>query len=490
MSEAVLSRKLDDNLKRLDAVLQGCPGYKARRFRLHDRREAAVLYFRNLVNTDALHRDIIAGLFEMDGNSARELEHGLGLRVGSTKQLRGLDMVVEAITAGSAVVLLDGEDLAFVCRIAKRPARTPEEPSAEKNIRGSHIGFVESLETNIALLQTAIRDSGLKQKRFQIGLRSKTDVAVLYIEGLANQEILEELCRRLKSIDTDMVTGPGFVEELTTSRPWTIFPLYAQDERLDKTASCLFEGRFVVIVDGFPQVFTVPASLVMFFQAADDYSARFIPGSFLRLLRFGAFWISVFLPALYIAILTFHYQTIPLSLLIPLAQSRARVPFPPVVEAFAMELIFELLREAGIRLPSPVAQTIGIVGGLVLGQAAVSAGVVSNIMIIVVAVTGLANFIIPNYEMSQALRLVRFPMMLLAAMFGVVGLAVGSAFLFIHLISLDSLGQPYMAPLFPLKWTDIKDSVVRLSFTAFKKRPTIMSPGQLRRFGEKTGDER
>ncbi|HAZ20910.1 MAG TPA: spore germination protein [Firmicutes bacterium] len=478
--ESNLSKDLRYNEAGIDTIVKDCPGIARHRLRLQ-KRDAVLFFMEALVSKDFIQRDVLGYLLSQDGPVLRDLERYNNVPIGTINKLDHMDQVIDAIMDGQAVLIADGVNQAFSFKVNKKPQRSIEEPATEKDIRGPHNGFIERLEANTALIQSYLKTPALKMRRYETGLRSKTTVGVFYIEGLANPKIIDEFDAKIKAVKTDSAFSPSYLEELIGGHAWTTFPLFYSTERVDKAVAYLLEGRLVILVDGFPQSLSVPSAFVMALQTADDYNIRAIAASVIRLLRFGALFISLFLPALYIAILTFHYETIPLSLLIPLAETRSKVPFPPVVEAFTMELIFEVIRESGIRLPSPIGQTVGVVGGLVLGQAAVAAGIVSNVMIIVVALTGMANFIIPNFEVALAIRLVRFPLMILAAMFGIVGISVGSTILFTHLISLKSLGQPYMIPFFPFNLRDLKDAFIIMPAAIRRSRPTLAQPQQYRR---------
>ncbi len=242
-------------------------------------------------------------------------------------------------------------------------------------------------------------------------------------------------------------------------------------ERPDFAAAEILQGRYVIVVDRSPSVVIGPATFDSFFKSIDDYSSRWMVASFIRLMRYFGFLIAIFLPAIYIATISFHFEIIPLKLLFSIGVSRERIPFPPYIEAFIMELTLEMLREAGIRLPTKIGQTVGIVGGIVIGQAAVEAGIVSNIMVIVVALTAIASFIIPNYEMGSAIRIVRFPMMILASLFGFIGISVGLMIIVAHFIALESLGTPYGSPIAPLRFSDWKDVFIRFPQWSIKNRP-------------------
>jgi len=478
--DSALSKDLRHNETGIDTILKDCPGIVRHRLRLQ-KKDAVLFFMEALVNKDFIQRDILGYLLNQEGPVLRDLQRYNQAPIGTINKLEYIDQVIDAIMDGQAVLIADGVNRAFSFKVTNRPQRSILESATEKDVRGPHNGFIDRLEVNISLIQSYLKTPALKMRRYETGLRSKTTVAAFYIEGLANQKLIDEFDQRIKSIKTDSVISSSYLGELIGGDSWTTFPLFYSSERVDKAVACLLEGRLIIMIDGFPQSLSVPSAFVMAFQTADDYSIRAVAASFIRILRFSAFFISLFLPALYIAILTFHYESIPLSLLIPLAETRSKVPFPPVVEAFIMEIIFEVIRESGIRLPSPIGQTVGVVGGLVLGQAAVAAGIVSNVMIIVVALTGMANFIIPNYEVALAVRLVRFPLMILAAMFGIVGISVGSTILFTHLISLKSFGQPYMIPFFPFNLRDLRDAFIVMPAAIRRSRPTLAQPQQYRR---------
>lgn len=280
------------------------------------------------------------------------------------------------------------------------------------------------------------------------------------------------------------------MEEIIEDSKFSPFPQLISTERPDSAASHIMQGRIAVVVDRSPNVLIGPAGFTTFLQSVDDYNIRWPIATFYRMLRFFAFLIATFLPALYIAVISFNYEIIPLDLLIPVGESRQRVPFPPLLEALLMEITLEMLREAGIRLPAPVGQTVGIVGGIVIGQAAVQAGIVSNIMVIVVAFTAIASFIIPNYHMASAVRLVRFLMMILAAMFGIVGIVVGLMCLIGHFLTLETLGVPYGAPLAPVRFLDWKDLFIRMPLYSMKRRPlSARALETVRQENSRQGDE-
>ncbi|WP_139490257.1 spore germination protein [Brevibacillus dissolubilis] len=386
--------------------------------------------------------------------------------------------VENAILQGESLLFLDGQQEVTAYDTKGWPQRGIEDPQLESSLKGGHQGFVETGMQNISLIRRYIPNLNLRISEQKIGRRGKTNVWILYLEDIAHPEVLQELETRLSKVDVDAVINTGELAEFIEDNPFSPFPQFIMTERPDSAASQLLAGRFVVIVDRSPSVIIAPATFTSFLQSVDDYSTRWLVTSFIRLLRFIALFIALLLPATYIAFISYNYEVIPIQLFLSVAESRARVPFPPLIEALMMEIMIEMMREAGIRLPAPVGQTIGIVGGIVVGQAAVQAGIVSNIMVIVVASTAIASFIFPSYDMGTAVRLLRFPMMLMASLFGIVGIVIGCMTLVGHLVALESLGTPYGSPLAPLRLVDMKDTFVRLPLWTMFRRPTSTRPIQ------------
>ena len=306
----------------------------------------------------------------------------------------------------------------------------------------------------------------------------------MYIKGIANDKIVAEVKERLNRINIDSILGSGYIEQLIEDQTWTTFPTTYHSERPDTVTSHLLEGRVAIIVDGTPFVITVPAIFIQFFQAADDYYSRFDISTGVRLLRILAFLIAIIGPSVYIAATTFHQEMIPTTMAIAIAAQRENVPFPAFVEALIMEVVFEILREAGLRLPRAVGQAVSIVGALVIGQAAVQAGFVSPVMVIVVSITAIANFSTPVFAMAIAARLIRFVLMGLASLLGFYGVMLGIMFMTIHLCSLRSFGIPYMMPIAPFNLSNQQDAFVRFPIWAIKNRPMFISKGNMKRTGK------
>lgn len=425
-----------------------------------------LLYFGHLVGPEELDRDLVRPLETVDPGELDQL-----LARSQFMRVETFTEAVESILDGQAVLFLrDGKDGVWLAQVSNPPGRSVEETEVEGSITGPHDGFSESAQLNVALIRRRLKSARLKAIRLRVGELSHTDVYVIYIEDIANPAFVEELISRIRDVSIEVLHEAHELVQLIEDHPNSVFPQFYTTERPDITVNKLSQGRIAVVVDGSPTVVTAPASLMEYFNAADDYYMRWISATGLRILRFIAFIITVSFTAFYVSITTFHYELIPRTLLVNLAESRARVPFPPLYEALFMEFTIEMLREAGARLPSKIGQTIGIVGGIVIGQAAVQAGFTSNILIITVASSAIASFVIPSYMMSTSLRLLRFGLILLAGIWGNLGLMLGFGFIIADLSHLTVLKSSYMTPLAPFNLRDWKRLVIRGPYWSLRER--------------------
>ncbi len=382
--------------------------------------------------------------------------------------------LTDAILAGEVVLLLDGSPKGFIFGARGYEFRQPEEPQAEPVIRGSREGFVENYRTNTTLIRRIVKTSRLKIETMEIGVMTKTRVGLIYIRGIANDKVVEEVRQRLSRINIDGVLESGYLEEFIEDTHFTPFPQIAKTERPDRVAAGLLEGQVAILTDNTPFVLLAPVTFISFLGTAEDHYIHPLFGSSLRLLRFVTLNLTLLLPSFYIAIITFHQEMLPTRLLLSIAGSREGVPFPAFIEALIMEITFEILREAGIRLPRPVGSAVSIVGALVIGQAAVQAGLISPIVVIIVSMTAIASFTLPGLGAGFPIRLLRFPMMFLAAALGLFGIMVGELAIVIHMSCLRSFGVPYLAPLAPLVPADLKDSLVRVPRWQMRTRPRLI----------------
>ncbi|WP_051251194.1 spore germination protein [Paenibacillus harenae] len=481
-SDAVkaLSNDLDANIKWLSGELGTEPDIVIRRFQVLRNKRAALVYISDISNDASINTLMMSMLDEGLKPVADEYEEeplqALMLRsitVGAIRQLNSLDHVLLAILEGCSVILLDGFATVIAADTGGSEKRGVEEPSSQTVVRGPKEGFTESVRTNTALIRAKIKSADLRMEYKRIGKRTQTTVVVVYIRGIAEEKTIQEVNRRLDLIDTDSILESGYIEEFIQDKTFTPFPLFQNTERPDAVAAGLLEGQFAIIVDGTPFVLLAPVTFIKFFQSSEDYYQRYDIASFLRLIRLSSFLISMLLPSLYIAITTFHQEMLPTSLLISLAAQREGVPFPALIEAMLMELTFEILREAGVRMPRIIGSAISIVGALVLGQSAVQAGLVSAAMVIVVSFTAIASFVIPSVNMGSAARLIRFAMMFLAGTFGLFGIMAGLMIILAHMSGLRSFGVSYLTPLSPLVPGNLKDVFVRVPWWAMKKRPSM-----------------
>ncbi|MDR6555580.1 spore germination protein [Paenibacillus qinlingensis] len=378
-------------------------------------------------------------------------------------------IIVLAVLSGQAAIFHREKVYLF---FAYGPeSRSVQQSETETVITGPHDSFTETAGINLSLVRRRVRSSHLKVVKLEVGEVTKTVVFVLYIKGIANMELVDEFVRRIRGIEIDAVYDGNMFSQYIDDFPYSLFPQFLITERPDTAVSKLVGGRMLAIVDGSPAVVSAPTAFFDFFSSADDYYQRWSIGTATRMLRFIAFVITITFTAIYVSVTTYHYEMIPEALILTLRESRSKVPFPPVIEAMLMEVTIELLREAGARLPTKIGQTIGIVGGIVIGQAAVQAGLTSNILIIAVASSAISSFVIPSYVMSASIRLIRFGLILLAGVWGNFGLMLGIAFIVIHLCGLTSLGTSYLSPFAPTKWTDWKDVFIRGPFSTLTSRP-------------------
>ncbi|SDJ41809.1 spore germination protein [Salimicrobium halophilum] len=387
-----------------------------------------------------------------------------------------IDEIISKLLRGGVSVYIEGSPSVVLFGMEKRESRALEKAETESLVLGPQLAFTESLRTNLNVVRWRIHTNDLHIEKFKVGKRIPTEVRLIYMKSLANEENVDTCRQRIKDLEIDTVEDTTVLGQMLEDSSLSIFPQILVTELPSRFCHSLEKGRIGILVDKSPTSLIAPMSLFSFFESTEDTYMRWNMGSFIRMLRFVAMFVSVLLTPLYVAALSFHYEVIPASLLVSLGQSRATVPFPPVFEALLLELLIELLREAGARLPTKVGQTMGIVGGIVLGQAAVQAGFTSNILIIIVALSALASFTAPSYLMGTAIRIIRFPMIILAGMWGFLGTVFGLCFLIIHLLKVTSLGRPYLAPLYPFEWKDLNKSLFRLPPSRNINRPYTNMP--------------
>ncbi|MDQ4483172.1 spore germination protein [Bacillus cereus] len=436
-----------------------------------------ISYYRPSLDGEKLQKYLMPTLLERPNASLEELKEHIPMSgITITNDLQKIeDMVLK----GHAIVQVNQKDQkCMLANIAIDNYRAPTPPLNESTVIGPQEGFVEDIDTNINLVRKRLPVLDLQTKEIIVGEFSKTKVVMMYLDNLAEKDNVDFLEESLRALEYDQINDSAYLQELMGEK--SIFPLYINTERTDRVTKALIDGKIAIFVDGSPSVLLTPVSYFDFFISPEDYNVSWLYATFSRILRLIAVLFSICATPLYVAVLNYHYELIPSDLLETLILSRAQVPFPPLIEALFLELAIDLLREAGARLPMKVGQTLGIVGGIVIGQASVQAGLTSNILLIIVALSALASFITPIYKMGNAVRLLRFPFLIFAEIGGLFGISLGFIFLFTHLFRLTSLRKPY-ALFYPTRQQSVKDSWIRFPLTMIDTRDVQARPQHVKK---------
>ncbi|KXG74739.1 Spore germination protein B1 [Thermotalea metallivorans] len=451
-------------------------------------KKCIVIYEDGMVDAERINENILGPMMNCNGEKFSKhptLEQLVErvIQIDEVKKTGDIDMLVGAILYGDTVLLVDGVAEALIINTKGWQGRAVESPESEVIIKGPREGFVETLLVNISLIRRRVRSADLKFKLKELGIRTKTRICICYIEGLVNPKILAELENRINGIEIDGILGSNYIEEFIMDSPFSPFRTIGYTERPDVVVGNLLEGRIAVLCDGTPSVIVLPHLFLEYFQSSEDYYESYIYASINRLLRYLAFFLSTSVPAIYVALTTFHQEMIPTPLLLSISAAREGVPFPTIVEAILMLLAFEILREGGVRLPTPYGSTISFVGALILGQAAVEARLVSAPIVIVAALTGISNFLMP--KLIGALIVVRTIFLLLSAFLGLYGYIFGVIGLFIHLMSMRSFGIPYMTEFSSFDPQDLKDTAIRAPWWYMRYRPKLIgrkNPARMKKY--------
>ncbi|MDI3480623.1 MAG: spore germination protein [Tepidanaerobacteraceae bacterium] len=494
-----LKKNIKENEKQIHEYLYDCDDVITRDFYMGQmqKHEMALMYIDGMVNKNDVQEQIMKSLMLLCRNSP--LEYTLGqnffnmvkeglLTAADVKEVDNFGEVVLGILSGDTILFIDKFEKALIISTRGWEKRGVQEPTTEAVIRGPRDGFTETYRVNIALIRRRIKDPNLKVKTIKLGRHTRTDVGVLFIQGVANPNIVDEVLKRLNTIDMAGVLESGYIEQMIEGDWLSPFPQLRRTERPDVVAAALMEGNVVIVTDNTPFVLLCPTTLLSLLQSPEDYYERWYIASMIRLLRFTAAFFAMTFPALYIAMTAFHPGMLPTDLALSIAATREGVPFSAVVEALVMVFSLEVLREAGVRLPGPIGQTIGIVGGLVVGEAAVRAGIVSPIMVIVVAVNAISSFAIPNYSLAIGFRLLTFIFIFLAALAGLYGVMLGLLWLTVHLVSLKSFGVHYLSPFVSFRFSEGKDFVVRGPMPSMEIRPGYTRPEDMDRINDRRHD--
>ncbi len=463
--------KVELMMKSLQKAFNHSSDFTVRQVDWREGTSAILCFYTSLVDAKEVQRVLDTIYARLDTNKPFWSETLI-----TTLEPFSLPLAIEHICNGETLIVIPETGEMLSLTVVNQVQRNPDEPNNEHVLRGSHEGLVESLETNLALLRKRIHNPALVVKSFSIGKETNTKAYYLYIDGVIKPETLEEIEKRIDAINIDYFYSVGQLSDELEDSVWSPFPQLLNTERPDRVMANLVEGKVVLLTNISPTALIAPVTFFSFYQSPDDYNGRVLVGSFYRIVRLVSFIAAVFLPAFYIAIISFHFEVLPLELSNQVKNDVNEIPYRPLIEALILEIIMELIRESSIRLPQSVGQTIGIVGGLVIGDAIVSAGLVSNLMVIVVALTAISSYVVPSVELNTSIRMLRFPFMLLASLFGFFGIVIGVVVLLIHLINLSSLKQPYFAPIVPFQPKEIYKVFVRGPYFKPTVQVTTFSP--------------
>ena len=467
---------LEQNCSAIHTIFEESVDLSERDFILgmNNEQKGTIYYFDGLVNTRVIETGILRPLqhHSLKLKNIEDLQNKV-LQTASGKIVSTYSEAVDGLFIGNTLLFLDGFNKALVLNTIGGENRAVDEPSTEPVIRGPRDGFNENIRTNTALVRKRIHDPHFRLESSIVGVKTKNTLNIAYIKGTVKEGLIDEIKARLDRIEIDGILDSGYIEEFIDDAPLSPFVTSQSTERPDKVAASLLEGRAAIFVENSPFAIIVPSTFWQFIQASDDYYSRYYVGSFFRMIRLAAFFISLTLPSLYVLVSSFHHEMVPTALALTIASGREVIPFPVLFEVLIMEFAFELMREAGLRMPRPIGSAVSIVGSLVIGQAAVQAGIVGPFAVIIVAVTGIASFAIPNYAISFSLRIVRFPILIASGTMGLLGFGAIIMMIIMHVLSLRSFGEPYLTPLSPFRPNEQKDIIIRVPWWMMKKRPQI-----------------
>ncbi|MEK3765434.1 spore germination protein [Solibacillus sp. FSL K6-4121] len=477
--------EMKQEIKRLNKEFLHSADFVVKEIKIGRDEEAILCYYSSLVNKVDVEQNI---LNLRQSNQLSEENHDIEEKGTVQKQLVKDNSVtittekynqrklVDYVCNGETLIILLQSNQMIRINNPEFAHKTPEEPENEQIIRGSHEGFTENFDTNVSLIRKRIKNNKLVVKEVLLGKETKTTVYYFYVENVVDREALKTVEKRLDEMDLNMFYSIGQLSDQLDDQVWSPFPQLLNTERPDRVVANILEGKIAVMTDLSPTALIGPVTFFSFYQTPDDFNARVLVGTFYRLMRIFSFVSAIFLPAFYIAIVSFHFEVLPLELGNKVKSDINQIPYRPLIEAMIMEITIELIREASVRLPKSIGQTIGIVGGLVIGDAIVSAGLVSNLMVIVVAFTAISSFVVPSVELNTSIRMLRFPFMFLASLFGFFGIVIGTFLLVIHLLNLTSLKRPYFSPIIPFEPKELRKVFIRGPFYKANKQATSFSP--------------
>jgi len=486
--DGTISTNIDENINYIKKIFNS-PKNKdlvLREFIIAGNHRAFIAYIDGMVNNIIINNFILRPLLTTDkiksDSGGCQLDEVLKsvLETNQAKEVKEPQEAIYEILSGNTILYIDGCNYYVTNETKGFDKRGVETPQTEGLVKGPQEAFNESIRTNITLVRKIIKSPNLTTEFFKLGRRSKTLCAIMYIKGLVNPALVDEVKRRLDGIDTDFLCNSGMLEQLIEDKSYALVPSVINTERPDRTSSHIVEGKIAIFLDGTPFVIIVPATLPSLIHSPEDSALKWQYATFLRLIRVFAIFLATLLPGLYVAITNFHQEMLPTDLLIAIAKAKENVPFPTIVEIILMELSFELIREAGIRVPGIIGNTLGIIGALILGQAAVQANIVSPVLIIIVAITGLGNFAVPNFSLAFGIRLLRFIFIITGALLGFYGISLTMLIFVALLCNTNSFGVPFLSPIIP-KTRRSRDLYIRWPLWMQELRPDIINPMDERR---------
>ncbi|WP_375540997.1 spore germination protein [Paenibacillus tyrfis] len=465
---------IEDNKSYLEELFKDCSDFVIREFRIEQSLPAILFFVDGMAKTELVNETMKSLMILEGGEELIDNISDMTLPVSQIQKADNYADMLLSVLGGDTGLIVEHNNKALLLGMRGMEKRSINEPDTESVVRGPREGFVENIRTNTSMIRRKLKTPHLKMKPMTLGRESNTNVVVTYLDDLADPSVVHEVVERLKKIKIDAVLESGYIEEFIQDSTYSPFPQLQYTERPDVVAAALLQGRVGIMVDGTPFTLIVPFVFAEIMQASEDYYERYQVATLIRWLRYTFMVLSLLTPALYVAITTYHQDLLPTSLLLSVAAAREAIPFPAVVEALIMEVTFEALREAGIRLPKAIGSAVSILGALVVGQSAVQAGIVSAPMVIVVSLTGIASFTIPRFNGAIAIRMLRFPILIAASLFGMFGILITIMLIMGHLANLRSFGVPYLSPIGPLSSGDLKDILFRAPWWAMGKRPSFM----------------
>jgi spore germination protein KA len=484
MEEITINMELKKNEEHLKNTIGQCSDTNYHNFIIPacDNNEALIVYINRMADSNIINNFILKPLMSLtklpndfDFLSGSEIIKKLmnsEVHMSGVQESNVWKDICDAIMIGNSVIFVNNCDTAIILSTYGFKSREVKEPDTESETKGPRDGFIEDIGINTALIRRRIKDYSLRFESMTIGEKTKTSVSLAYLDNTVNKSVLEEARIRLKRIKRDGILETGYLEELITDAPYSIFPLIQHTERPDKVCASILEGRIAILVDNTPFVMIIPTEAWSFLHGSGDYYENYYVSSLVRFIRILAIFLGISLSSLYVLLMSYHQEMIPTSLALKIATGREGVPFPISIEAFGMEVVFEILKEAGIRMPSSVGQTVSFIGALVIGEAAVAAGLIGPATVIVISLAAICSFAIPSFTMNNSVRIIRFPLLFLSSTLGILGYLGGIIAIDLHLLSLRSFGAPYMAPLEPFDKSSIKDVFIRAPWWKMGMRPS------------------